>query len=165
MTTEGKRRHVFISHHHRDDSELQKLTDLLNRNGYDLRNSSIRVKPENQRRLDQKKVNPETIRRLLRMKISWAGTVVVLIGKHTHSREWVNWEIDQAHRQGKRIVGVFTQDGTQNNIPPSFEKYGVALAAWNTNSIINAIDGTDNSFQNPDGTTRPVTNLHTVTTC
>ena len=44
-------------------------------------------------------VKDETIRRLLRMKISWAGTVVVLVGKETHSRPWVNWEIEQANKQ------------------------------------------------------------------
>lgn len=153
MSEEGKRRHLFISHHHQDDGEVSKLTKLMSGKGYDVRNSSVRMKPENQRRMDEKKVSDKVIERILRMKISWASTVVVLIGKDTHSRKWVNWEIDKAHQQGKRIVGVYIRGGTEANIPPSLEKYGSAIVNWNTDSIIRAIDG-ENNFQNPDGSTR-----------
>jgi hypothetical protein len=41
------------------------------------------------------------------MKMSWAGTVIVLVGKKTYTRPWVNWEIEQAHKQGKNIFGVY----------------------------------------------------------
>ena len=75
------RRHFFISHHHADDSRVDELTDLLTRAGNDVRNSSVRMKPENQRRFDEGRVSDEAIRRVLRMKISWATTVVVLVGK------------------------------------------------------------------------------------
>src|SRR5687767_14827707 len=126
----NNRRHVFISHHHKDDAEVTKLTELLSRNGYDIRNSSIRAKPANQRRLDQGLVKEETIRRLLRMKISWAGAVVVLVGKETHSRPWVSWEIEQANKQGKRIVGVYERGGTEADIPEALEKYASAIVGW-----------------------------------
>src|SRR5579863_4267764 len=79
MSSENRQRNAFISHHHNDDESVTNLTDLLSRRGYQIRNSSIRAKPANQRRLDQGLVKEETIRRLLRMKISWAGVVVVLI--------------------------------------------------------------------------------------
>ena len=52
-TTDGRRRHVFISHHFADDTEVDKLTALLQRTGYDVRNSSIRAKAANQRRLER----------------------------------------------------------------------------------------------------------------
>jgi len=156
------RRHVFISHHHADDKKVDELTDLLDRGGNDVRNSSIRVKPANQRRLDEGRVKEETIRRLLRMKISWASTVVVLIGKETHSRPWVNWEITQAAHQGKRIVGVYAYGGTDAEKPVALERFGSAIVAWNTDSIIDAIDGKTNQFENSDGTIREP--VHTKTT-
>jgi len=149
-----ERRHVFISHHHADDKIVDQLTDLLTRGGNDVRNSSIRVKPANQRRLEEGRVKDETIRRLLRMKISWAGTVLVLIGKDTHTRPWVDWEITQAAKQGKRIVGVYAQGSTEADKPAALERYGSAIVGWNTESIIAAIDGKDNQFQNPDGSPR-----------
>lgn len=165
MGSDNNRRHVFISHHHADDAEVTNLTSLLARSGHDVRNSSIRARPANQRRLDKGLVSDDTIRRLLRMKISWAGTVVVLIGKETHERKWVNWEIEQANKQGKRIVGVFVRGGTDSDIPKAFEKYGSALVAWNSDSIISAIDGTANQFQNPNGSARPTTHERVALKC
>ena len=155
MDTNTTRRHVFISHHHADDAGVDKLTDLLRRQGYDIRNSSIRAKPANQRRLERGEIKEATIRRLLRMKISWASTVVVLIGNETHARPWVNWEIEQANKQGKRIVGVYVRGGSDADRPEALERYASAIVGWDSKRIIGAIDGTDNPFELPDGSLRP----------
>ncbi len=166
METNGVRRHVFISHHHADDAEVTKLTELLSKRGYDIRNSSIRAKPANQRRLEQGLVKDETIRRLLRMKISWASSVVVLVGKQTHERPWVNWEIEQANKQGKRIVGVFARGATEADLPKALEKYASSrVVGWNADSVIDAIDGKSNSFQNSDGTPSRNAEAPTTTKC
>jgi hypothetical protein len=165
MDSENKRHHVFISHHHADDASVTNLTSLLSKSGHDIRNSSVRAKPANQERLKNGLVKDSVLQRLLRMKISWAGTVVVLIGKETHSRKWVNWEIQQANAQGKRIVGVFEQGGTEAKMPSALEKYASSIVGWNTESIIAAIDGTDNSFQNPDGSSRAATHAGVSVTC
>ena len=121
--TMSKRRHVFISHHHADDALVDSLTKLLSGRGFEIRNSSIRAKPANQDRLDKGMVKEATIRRLLRMKMSWASTVVVLIGKETHSRDWVNWEIEKANSLGKRIIGVYERGGTDFEIPPMLDEH------------------------------------------
>lgn len=157
MSAENNRRHVFISHHHADDAEVSNLTSLLGKKGYDIRNSSIRAKPANQRRIEQGLVKEATLKRLLRMKISWASVVVVLIGKKTHERPWVNWEIEQANTLNKRIVGVYAQGAKESEIPPALEKYATSISGWNSESIMSAIDGTANAFENPDGTPRAVT--------
>jgi hypothetical protein len=159
------RRHVFISHHHADDAKVDQLTDLLNRSGSDVRNSSVRMKPANQRRMEQGRVKDETIRRLLRMKISWASTVVVLIGKDTHARPWVDWEITQAAKQGKRVVGVYAYGGTDAEKPAALERYGSAIVAWNTDSILDAIDGKTNPFENSDGSPRVAIHPSTTRVC
>lgn len=151
----NKRRHVFISHHFADDVEVDKLTALLKRSGYDVRNSSIRAKEANKRRLERGEVKDETIRRLLRMKISWAGRVIVLIGQQTHQRSWVDWEIRQAHRQGKRIVGVYVRGARESDLPPALDDYASAIVGWDSKSVIAAIDGEENPFELPDGTPRP----------
>lgn len=148
------RRHVFISHHHADDAQVDGLTGMLRRNGHEIRNSSIRAKPANQRRLDENRVSERTLKRLLRMKMSWASTVVVLIGKETHARPWVEWEINKAKELGKRIVGVFERGGTENDVPAAFDKYGDALVAWNSSKVIDAIEGKCDPFERPDGRER-----------
>ncbi|MGA3118656.1 MAG: TIR domain-containing protein [Syntrophobacteraceae bacterium] len=152
----SKIKNVFISHHHKDDANVDKLTNLLSNNGFSIRNSSIRVKPANQQRLDKGLVKDSTIKRLLRMKISWAGTIVVLVGKQTHSRPWVNWEIEQAHRQAKKIVGVYER-GLKDKVdlPVALEKYGTSqVVGWDSEAIMAALEG-EPVFQNPDGTPRP----------
>ena len=164
MTFDNKRRHLFISHHHKDDHEVTNFTKLIAGQGYDIRNSSVRMKPSNQQRMDEGRVSDTVIERILRMKISWASTVVVLIGKDTHTRKWVNWEIDKANEKGKRIVGVFLRGGTEADIPKSFEDYGSALVNWSSESIIRAIDG-ENNFKRPDGTDRPRSGSSTSFDC
>ncbi|MDD5702590.1 MAG: TIR domain-containing protein, partial [Dehalococcoidales bacterium] len=113
----------------------------------------IRAKPANQARLDKGLVKDTTIKRLLRMKISWASTVIVLVGDKTHSRPWVDWEIEQAHRQGKKIVGVY-ESGLKDKVdlPAALEKYGTSqVVGWDPEKIISAIEG-EPVFQNSDGT-------------
>jgi len=161
----ANRRHVFISHHHADDAHVDRLSNMLGRQGYEIRNSSIRAKPSNQARLDRGMVKDETIRRLLRRKMSWASTVVVLIGKETHARPWVNWEITKANQLGKRIVGVFTRGATDADIPPALDDYGSAIVNWNSDSIIDAVEGTDNRFETAGGGLRAPVYQTTTSRC
>lgn len=152
-----KIKNVFVSHHHKDDASVDGLTNMVSGKGYQLRNSSIRVKPENQKRLDQNRVNNRTIERLLRMKMRWAGQVIVVIGKETHERKWVNWEVKVAHQLGKPIIGVY-ENGLKDQveIPENLEKYATSMVGWRSDSIIHALGG-KSQFQNPDGTLAPRT--------
>jgi hypothetical protein len=157
MVEDSKRRHVFISPHFADDTHVDKLNSIMADAGYDVRNSSIRLKDANKQRLEQGRVSDNTLKRLLRMKISWAGAIIVLIGKDTHKRPWVNWEIEQANRLGKRIVGVYAPEGTNSDISRELEKYASSIVPCHPTSVIGAIDGTRPTFQNPDGTPRAAT--------
>jgi hypothetical protein len=152
----GKTKNVFISHHHKDDASVDGITAIVAGKGYKLRNSSIRVKPENQKRLDQKKVSDQTIKRLLRMKMRWASQVIVVIGKETHSRPWVNWEIKVAHDLGKPIIGVY-ENGLKDEVekPENLDKYATSIVGWRSDSVIGALEG-NGQFQNPDGTPLPM---------
>lgn len=154
----SNRRHVFISHHFSDDASVDGLVGLLGRAGKDVRNSSIRLKAANAARLERGEVSDRALKRALRMKITWSSAVVVLIGRETHSRPWVSFEIEEAHRQGKPIIGVYERGGTDAMLPTEFEKYGSALVCWSSDSIVDAIDGRARPFQNPDGTARA--NVH-----
>ena len=152
-----KIKNVFVSHHHKDDASVDGLTEMLSGKGYQLRNSSVRVKPENQQRLDQNKVSDKTIARLLRMKMRWASQVIVVIGKETHARPWVNWEVKAAHQLGKPIIGVY-ENGLKDQvkIPENLKKYATSIVGWRSDSVIEALEG-KSQFQNPDGTLSPRT--------
>jgi len=148
-------KNVFISHHHKDDASIDGLTSLLKKNNFNIRNSSIRVNPDNQERLNKKEVSDNTIKRLLRMKMNWAGSVAVVIGKETHSRPWVNWEIELAHKLGKPIIGVY-ENGLKDQveIPQALKDYATSIVGWTSESIIDALNGKV-SFQTPNGNISP----------
>lgn len=148
-------KNVFVSHHHKDDTSVDDLSSMLSNKDYQLRNSSIRVKPENQARLDQKQISDLTIKRLLRAKMRWAGQLIVVIGKKTHSRDWVNWEIEAAHRLGKPIIGVY-ENGLKDKvkIPENLEKYATSIVGWRAESVISSLNG-ESQFQEPDGSVSP----------
>lgn len=152
-------KNVFVSHHHKDDASVDGLTNMLAGKNYQLRNSSIRVKESNQNRLDQKKVSDRTIERLLRMKMRWASQVIVIIGKETHTRPWVNWEIKVAHQLGKPIIGVY-ENGLKDKVelPENLKNHATSIVGWRADSVIDALEGKlsgDSRFQNPDGTPSP----------
>lgn len=145
-------KNVFVSHHHKDDASVDGLANMLSGKNYQLRNSSIRVKPDNQSRLDQKKVSDKTIERLLRMKMRWASQVIVIIGKETHTRPWVDWEIKAAHQLGRPIIGVY-ENGLKEKVelPENLKKYATSIVGWRADSVIDSLEG-NSQFQNPDGT-------------
>lgn len=145
----GKEKNVFISHYNKDDEHISNLKSLLQKKGYTIKNSSIDSTKPNQAK------NPEYIKSLLRSRITWAGTTIVLIGPDTHKREWVNWEIEQSNKMGNNIVGVYIHKEKGAELPDSFEKYGNDLVGWDTDCIIKAVEGTrDKPWQNPDGSDR-----------
>lgn len=143
-----KTKNVFVSHFNKDEENIGKMKSLLSGKGYSIKNASIDSTKPNRAN------NPEYIKRLLRMRIQWAGTFICLIGPETHTREWVDWEIDQAFKKGKRIVGVYINGASDSDVPANFEKYGDALVGWNSDRIISAIDGTINNWETPTGEPR-----------
>jgi MTH538 TIR-like domain (DUF1863) len=155
-----KTRNIFISHHGKDDDHVQDLKKRLRNQGYNIRNSSI-----DSTKHREVKPSDAVIARLLRKGISWAGTFICLIGPETHTRPWVNYEIRQAHLQGKRMVGVYLF-GSNNNVelPDTFKKYGGPTLGWNSlDKLGDAMDGKSISSENPDGTKRepifPITRI------
>ena len=105
------------------------------------------------------------IRRLLSIKVAWAGKVIVLIGKETHQRPWVDWEIEQANKQGKQIIGVFMRGHTDAEIPEKLKDYASDIVSWNTESILRAIEGNAPQFQCPDGSPLPPIHAPASTDC
>lgn len=143
-----KKHNVFISHHGKDDDYVQRLKQRLHDKGYHIRNSSI----DSTKHRDVRPPDA-VIGRLLRKGISWAGTFICLIGKDTHTRPWVNYEIRKAYLQGKRIVGIYAH-GSANNVelPEAFKKYGGPVMGWNSlDKLGEVMDGKNIPYEKPDG--------------
>ena len=143
---------IFISHYGEDEKSLDSLKQRLRDHGCDVRNSSVEKK-----KYRPYKVTDATIARYLRLCIRWAKTFIVMIGEHTHERPWVNYEIRQAARHGKTIVGVYMH-GCKDDVelPGAFKEYGGTTLGWNsTDKLIDVIDGKLAVNEKPDG--MPVT--------
>lgn len=148
----AKTRNIFISHQGKDDDHVQGLKKRLTDKGNNIRNSSVdSTKHTNKRPSDS------TIRKTLKDGISWAGTFVCLIGEKTHESKWVNYEIEQAHLQGKTIVGVYLH-GCKDDVklPENLVNYGGPVLGWNSlDKLEDAMDGKPIPSEKPDGTQRP----------
>ena len=138
---------VFVSHYHEDEEIIGKMKDLLG-DDYCIRNYSVTSDKYNNAE------NEDYIKSMLRPLINQAGTFICLIGPNTHDSKWVNWEIEQALKMGKRIIGVYTWGAKDADIPPALEDAADAMVGWNHDTIVDAING-QSIFTKADGTTRP----------
>jgi hypothetical protein len=142
-------KNVFISHIHEDDDGLVKLKDLIAKGGLTVRDSSINSSNPN----DAK--DPDYIKsQILAPQIQWASTLLVYITPQTKDSEWVNWEIEYAEKQGKRIVGIYAHSANECDIPEALEKYADDIEGWNSDGIVDAIVGKTNEWHSPSGQIR-----------
>ena len=142
-------KNVFISHIHEDDSKLSDLKTLLKNSGITARDYSITSDEPNQAKSE------EYIKsQILAPQINQCSVLVVYVSPETKNSNYVNWEIEYAHKQGKRIVGVWENGELGCELPEALEEYRDAMAGWQGNSIVEAILGDDSIQQNPDGSAR-----------
>ena len=141
---------VFISHIHEDDEGLAKLKELLQSHGVSIRDASITAEKPNDAH------NPDYIKSaILAPRIQWAGTMLVYISPDTRDSEYVDWEVEYAHKLGKRIVGVWAQGDKDCPTPRAVEDYADAVVGWTAEAIIRAMTGESDSWQTPVGAPQP----------
>lgn len=139
MATDTK--NVFISHVHEDDPGLTKLKDLLKDNGMVARDYSISSDNPNNA------LNDDYIKgQILGPRIRQSGVLIVYVSSETKDSDWVNWEIEYAHKNNKRIVGVWAHGEKDCDLPDGLEQYGDAMVGWQGNRIIDAINGKLDGF-------------------
>ena len=54
--------------------------------------------------------------------ISLSSAVIVAIGKHTHKSKAVSWEIKEAYRQDKMVVGIRLHRDKRHKIPSAMDR-------------------------------------------
>lgn len=140
-------KNVFISHIHEDDDGLGKLKDLLDKNGISIRDYSINSdNPNNAKSEDYIKSE------ILAPRIMKSGALVVYISPETKDSNYVNWEIEYAQKNDKRIVGVWADGEKGCEVPDALNKYADAVVGWTGDQIVDAINGKIDAWENPDGT-------------
>ncbi len=139
-------RNVFISHAHEDDDRLGEMKQLVQNKGLQIRDGSINSNKPNRAQ------NEAYIKQQILMpQIRWASVLVVLISPETHRSDWVNWEVEQAERLDKRIVGVWAHGAKDSDLPPALDKYADAVVGWQGDRIVGAIQGEINDWTTSSG--------------
>ena len=147
MTEEKEIINVFVSHYHEDENSIKKFKDLLSDN-YCIKNYSVTSDKYNDAN------NEEYIKyKYLKPLINQSSILICLIGPETHDSKWVDWEIREAEKLGKQIIGVYIQGAKNSDIPPALEEYADAIVGWNSDNIERALNG-ESIFVDSDGTPR-----------
>lgn len=97
----NKKQKIFVSYYHDDDKHYKRLLTAWSANdkfklGFEDISTDVSIKSE----------NTAYIKRVIAGKIEQCDVFVVLIGKKSHKRKWISWEIAKAKECGKKIVAI-----------------------------------------------------------
>ena len=76
----------------------------------------------------------------VKVRIAQSSAVIVMIGPNTHESKAVDWEIHEAHRQGKRVIGVRIHRDANHAVPQALYQYNDPVIYWNTKTIGQMLD-------------------------
>lgn len=128
--TDFHQRNVFISFDMKDESMIHLIRSQAKdeRFSHDFRDYSVKERIEGKW---QKKV---------RERISQSSAVLVAVGKNTHKSTAVDWEIREAHKQGKRIIGIKLHKNEKIIVPKAMKEYKCKIINWNTKRIARELE-------------------------
>ncbi len=72
--------------------------------------------------------------------IKSSDIVVVAIGKDTHTRPAVIWEIEKAHELGKPVIGMRIYSDQNHTVPEPMAKNGDSIVEWKLEALQAEID-------------------------
>lgn len=76
----------------------------------------------------------------VREKLAQTSAVIVAIGEKTHESEAVDWEIREAHRQGKKVIGVRLYKDKNHRVPKAMKEHGDDVVIWNAKRIAQELE-------------------------
>lgn len=66
-------------------------------------------------------------------KIQKASTTVIMVGKDTHRRKAVKWEVEQSRKAGNKVIAVQIHKDKHHRLPPGIKKS--EEIKWNVNAL------------------------------
>lgn len=127
-TPEGGSRNVFISFTNED----KPLVELLR--GQALNEDSTLTFNDWSLRAPFESKRAETIRQGIRERIRQSSVTLVYVSDHAAMSTWVNWEVEESVKLGKKVVGVY-QGEHPPQLPPAIKKHGIRVIAWSHKGI------------------------------
>lgn len=127
----SKRYHIFISHAWKYDEHYKTVVQWLDNSGILYSNYSV---PQH----DPVDANNDfNLKIALINQIAPSSIVLIIAGMYAAYSKWIEYEINEAVRMGKTIVGI--EPWGQQRIPAIILNNSTTTVGWNSNSVINAI--------------------------
>ena len=123
---------LLISHSCHYESQYSTIVAWLNNTSYfKWSNHSVSAdKPLNTKTKQQ-------LREELSQQIRGCNAIIVVAGMYTYYSEWINYEIDEALRMKKPIIGI--KPWGNQRMPTKIQQNATVLIGWNSSSLISAI--------------------------
>ncbi len=127
-----KIRRLFISHAWKYDSHYYDLVNWLNEaSNFQWHNYSV------PRHDSCSEVTSVGLTRCIQNQMKPAQCIIILAGMYSAHSDWIDFEIDEAVRMGKTIIGV--KPWGQERIPTKIQNYADIMVGWNRSSVIKTI--------------------------
>lgn len=98
-----RKRNIFVSYHSKNDAKYKSLLCAWQKNEYfefDFHDKSIGISINS--------TNDSRIKAGITKKINESNLILCIVGKETHERPMVNWELEKAKELDKKIIVVKT---------------------------------------------------------
>ena len=82
----------------------------------------------------------EYIKRGLRERIRRASVTVVYLSPHAAVSQWVDWEIRESVRLGKKVIGIYTGSHVPP-LPAAFATFGLKVIPWRHADLMRELGG------------------------
>lgn len=127
-----KTRMIFISHAWRYNSHYDTIKDWFDEaSNFDWKNCSV----PNDDALPDK--TSKGLSAGMTRQISPSQVVVILAGMYASHSSWIEYEINEAVRMGKTIVGV--KPWGQERVPQIVQDNADVMVGWNSASVVQAV--------------------------
>jgi hypothetical protein len=132
--TQSQRKRVFISFKYEDRDKVGALRAQAKNESSELDFIDMSLKVP----FDSDSV--EYIKSGIRTRINSCSATLVYVSDSTHESKWVNWEIQESRRLGKRVVIIDGRESTTSKLPNAVEGENTRIVKWNHNDIMDAIN-------------------------
>ena len=122
---------LFISHAWKYNAEYHTIIEWLDGSGLFYRNYSV----PNHDPLDAG--NTAKLKAALTEQMRHANCVIIIAGMYAAHSGWIDYEINEAVRMGKTIIGI--EPWGQERVPSKIVQNANKMVGWNKASLISAI--------------------------
>ena len=127
-----KRRMIFISHAWDHNDDYWTIVNWLkNASNFAWSNCSV---PSHDGLSD---TTTAGLKRAITRQINPAQVVIIIAGMYAAHSDWIDYEIDEAVRLEKTIIGIRPRG--QQRVPTKIQDNATIMVNWNSSSLIRAI--------------------------